>query len=58
MCVDPTEEGIGTGNTLDDIGYEPHGEEDEDSVFDKNLEILDLERRDFDDVDGIDSDVE
>ena len=58
MCVDPTEEGIGTGNTLDDIGYKPHGEEDEDSVFDENLEILDLESRDFDDVDGIDSDVE
>jgi hypothetical protein len=58
MCVDPTEEGIGTGNTLDDIGCEPHGEEEEDSVFDENLEIMDLEMRDFDDVDGIDSDGE
>jgi hypothetical protein len=54
--VDPTEEGILPGNTLDDIGSQPTEELDEGSMFDENLEILGLERRDFDDVDGIESD--
>jgi hypothetical protein len=46
------------GNTLDDIGSQPTEELDEGSIFDENLEILGLERRDFDDVDGIESDEE
>jgi hypothetical protein len=57
--VDPaTEEGILLGNTLDDIGSQPTEELDEGSIFDENLEILALERGDFDDVDGMESDEE
>jgi hypothetical protein len=56
--VDPAEEGILAGDTLDDIGSQPTEELDEGSIFDENLEILELERRDFDDVDGTESDEE
>jgi hypothetical protein len=56
--VDPTEEGILPGNTLVDIGSQPTEELDGGSIFDENWEILELERRDFDDVDGIESDEE
>jgi hypothetical protein len=56
--ADPTEEGILPGDTLDDIGSQPTEELDEGSIFDGNLEILALERRAFDDVDGTESDEE
>jgi hypothetical protein len=56
--LDPTEEGILPGNTLDDIGSQPTEELGEGSIFDENLEILELERRDFDDADGMESDEE
>jgi hypothetical protein len=56
--VDPTATGIRATNTLDDEDGTPLNGLDEDSDFDENLEILDLERRDFDDVDDIDSDME
>ena len=56
--VDPTDNGIRSSNTLDDGGASPTDELDESSFFDENLEILGLEMQDFDDVDGIDSDVE
>ena len=56
--VDPTATGIRASNTLDDEDAQPTNGLDKDSDFDENLEILDLERRDFDDVDDIDSDME
>jgi hypothetical protein len=50
--VDPTGEGIGAANTLDDLDSAPTGSLDEDSAFNKNQDIIELEMRDFDDVDG------
>jgi hypothetical protein len=35
--VDPAEEGILPGNTLDDIGSQPTEELDEGSIFNKNF---------------------
>jgi hypothetical protein len=55
-CVDPTENGIRAGTTLDGIGSEPTEDDGEDSDFDENREILALERRDFDDIEGIEFD--
>jgi hypothetical protein len=42
--VDPAEEGILPGDTLDDIGSQPTEELNEGSIFDENLEILALEK--------------
>ena len=56
--VDLTEEGILAGDTLDGVGSDPTEELDEDSIFDENEEILVLERREFDDEDGIEDDLE
>ena len=56
--VDPTDEGILAGDTLDGVGSDPTEELDEDSIFDENEEILVLERRDFEDEDGIEDDLE
>ncbi len=42
---------IRAGDSLDGIGSEPKRE---DSNFDENQEILDLERLDFDDKNGLD----
>ena len=56
MCVDPTEKGISASETLDVAVSEPLEELAEDSDFDENVEIFNLERRNFEDVDGIDSD--
>jgi hypothetical protein len=58
VCADPTEEGIPACGTLDDVGSRPTEEFDEDSDFDENEEILTLERRDFDDDEGIDADLD
>ena len=51
-------EGILAGDTLDGVGPDPTEELDEDSIFDENEEILVLERREFDDEDGIEDDLE
>jgi hypothetical protein len=51
--VDHTEGGIRVGNTLDYTGLGPTESVDEDSNFDENQEIIDLEMRDFDNEDGI-----
>jgi hypothetical protein len=40
------------------IGSEPTEEAGQDSEIDENAEIFELEMRDFDDVDGIDADVD
>jgi hypothetical protein len=44
------------GNTLDDMASRPTEEHDEDSYYDEIGELLALERRDFDDEEGIESD--
>ena len=41
------EEGIGTGNTLDDVDSEPSEEAEQDSEFDDNAEISDSEKPDL-----------
>jgi hypothetical protein len=56
--VDPTEEGIRAGDALGDLGSRPTEEFDEDFNFDKNEETLALERRDFDNEDGTEFDVD
>ena len=58
ICVDRTEKGIREVVTLDGIGSEPTEEAEEDSIFDENLESLALERRDFDDIEGIEFDLD
>jgi hypothetical protein len=56
--VQPAAEGIGTSNTLDGFDSEPTEEAGRDSEFDENAEISELEKRDFDDVEGMEVDVE
>jgi len=56
--VDPTEKGILAGDAVDGIRVEPAETLDGNSLFDENEEILALERRDFDDIDGIEFDLE
>jgi hypothetical protein len=56
--VDATEDGISPGSFLQDLTPEALEAVEEDSERDENLEILEIEKRDFDDVEGIDSDVE
>jgi hypothetical protein len=64
MCVDSTEDGIqaiGTSTAPVDVYDETEAEdtsEVEDSEACLNREILALEMRDFDDEEGIDSDLE
>ena len=48
--MQPAEGRIGTGNTLDDLDSAPTEEAGQDSDFDENAEISELEKRDFDDV--------
>ena len=52
------QKGIRYYNTLEHMESVPTHELDKVSVLDKNDENLALEKRDFDDVEGIDSDVE
>ena len=56
--VDPTEEGILADDAVDGFGVEPTETLDRNSLFDENEEIMALERRDFDDIDGIEFDLE
>jgi hypothetical protein len=58
VCVDPTGEGIGAANTLDDIDSGPTGTLGKDSDFDENQDIIELEMRDFDDVEGVKDELE
>ena len=64
MCVDKTEDGIGAIGTREaavDVYDETEGQDtsdNEDSEASLNREILALEMRDFDDEEGIDSDLE
>jgi hypothetical protein len=40
-------------NTLDDLDSAPTGSVNEDSDFNKNQDIIELEMREFDDVEGV-----
>jgi hypothetical protein len=53
VCVDSTEEGIGTQTTTKVGVAAPTEEPVEDSKIDENSDIMDLERRDFEDDQGI-----
>jgi hypothetical protein len=58
VCVDPTGEGIYTANTLDGVDSGPTGKLDEDSNIDENEDIVELEMRDFDEVEVVEDDLE
>ncbi len=64
MCADNAEDGIGAVGTREaavDVCDETEGQDasdNEDSEASLNREILALEMRDFDDEEGIDSDLE
>jgi hypothetical protein len=51
-----TEEGMGTEGTLEDAVAEPTDDDVEDSKMDENLDIMEFEKRDFDDENGIEED--
>ena len=55
--VGPTENGIQVGNTLDENDSGQRGDIDDDSEIDENPQIFDLECRDFNDEEGIESDM-
>ena len=50
--------GINDENTEDHVAFVPSGDKEEGSELDENREIEDLEKRAFDDDDGIISDEE
>jgi hypothetical protein len=56
IYVASTEEGMGTEGTLEDAVAEPTDENVEDSKMDENLDIMEFEKRDFDDENGIEED--
>jgi hypothetical protein len=53
MYVDSTRSGILQIETLADVDYDSEDSRGEDSEIDENLEICELEKRDFDDAKGI-----
>jgi hypothetical protein len=58
MYVEPTGVGIITVAAVADTAEEPTEGVEDDSEMDENIEILEIEKRDFDDAEGIDSDIE
>jgi hypothetical protein len=56
MHVASTEEGMGTQEILEDTVAEPREDDVENSKIDENLDIMEFEKRDFDDEDGIEAD--
>jgi hypothetical protein len=56
IYVASTEEGMGTQGILEDTVAEPTEDNVEDSKIDENLDIMEFEKRDFDDEDGIEED--
>jgi hypothetical protein len=56
MYVASTDEGMGTEGTLEDTVDEATEEDVEDSKMDENLDIMEFEKRDFDDENGIEED--
>jgi hypothetical protein len=53
MFVASTDEGMGTEGIVDDTLAEPTEDAVEDSKMDENLDIMEFEKRDFDDENGI-----
>jgi hypothetical protein len=53
ICVASTEEGIRTEGIVEASVAEPTEEDVEDSKMDENLDIMEFEKRDFDDENGI-----
>jgi hypothetical protein len=58
LCVEPTAAGIHQTGSEDHVVTIPSSDEDEGSERDENEEIEDLEKRAFDDDEGIISDKE
>jgi hypothetical protein len=58
VCVDSTEEGIGTQTTTQVGIAAPTEEPVENSKIDESSDIMDLERRDFEDHQGIEEELE
>jgi hypothetical protein len=56
--VDPTQRGIPQGSTAEEMAAFRAEEADKDTEIDENVEIVEMEKRDFDDVEGIESDME
>jgi hypothetical protein len=56
ILVDSTDEGIAEGATLDEDDSDLLEPLEQDSEMDENRDILDLERRDFNDEEGIEED--
>jgi hypothetical protein len=56
MYVASTEEGMRTEGTLEDTVDEPTNDNVEDSKMDENLDIMEFEKRAFDDENGIEED--
>jgi hypothetical protein len=56
--VVPTAEGIAADNTLDDMDSEPMDDIAESAKTDENIQILEMERRDFDDDNVVHFDLE
>jgi hypothetical protein len=54
MYVASTEEGMGTEGTLEDTVAEPTDDNVEDSKMDENLDIMEFEKRDYEN--GIEED--
>jgi hypothetical protein len=50
-------EGIRTSSTLDDVDQDPTDKQGQGSEIDENFEIFEMEKRDFDNENGIESDV-
>jgi hypothetical protein len=59
MYVDPTQKGIPQGSSAEEVAAfrTEEVDKDKDSELDENVEIVEMEKRDFDDVEGIESDV-
>jgi hypothetical protein len=58
IYVASTEDGMGTEGTLEDTVAEPTEDDVEDSKMDENLDIMEFEKRAFNDEDGIEEDVD
>jgi hypothetical protein len=56
--IDSTERGIPEGSSAEEMAVFRTEEADKDSEIDENVEMVEMEKRDFDDVEGIESDIE
>jgi hypothetical protein len=58
MCVASTEDGMGTEGIVEATVAEPTEDDVEDSKMDENLDIMEFEKRDFNDENGIEEDAD